>query len=166
MIQKCSYMGVLEVFFEEPTKIHFIREISKRISLAPTSVRKHIQTLLKEGMIIKKKGAPFDGFVAYRSSDSFLFYKRAYNLASLLKLKLFLQEHMGPREVRIFGSYPRGEDIEESDIDIILLSKHRKKAEYQNIEERLSRKLHVQIISSYDELEEPLRSNVFKGWVL
>ncbi len=166
MIHECSLLAVIEVFFKEPTMIHFIREISRRVKLAPTSVRKHIQTLLKEGMIIKKKGAPFDGFVAYRNSESFLFYKKGYNLASLLKLKLFLQEHLGPREVRIFGSYTRGEDVEESDIDVLLLSKHRKEVEYRDIEKNLSRKLHVQIVSSYDELDEPLRSNVFKGWVL
>jgi len=31
MIQKCSLLKVLEVFFVEPTTIHFIRRISKEI---------------------------------------------------------------------------------------------------------------------------------------
>ena len=76
MIQKCSYIKVLEVFFKEPTKIHFIREISKSISLAQTSVRNHIKELEKENLIIKKESRPFNGFVANRENEKFLFYKQ------------------------------------------------------------------------------------------
>jgi DNA-binding MarR family transcriptional regulator len=47
MVQKCSLIKVSEVFFAEPTTTHFIKEISKKINLAPTSVRKNIKDLLK-----------------------------------------------------------------------------------------------------------------------
>ena len=67
MEQKCSYMKVLEVFFREPTTIHFIKSIAKEINLAHTSVRNHIHELLKVGLIKKKASRPFDaerdGFV-------------------------------------------------------------------------------------------------------
>src|SRR3989344_1902540 len=166
MIQKCSLFAVTEVFFKEPTKIHFIREISRKVKLAPTSVRKHIQTLLKEEMIIKKKGAPFDGFVAHRDSEKFRFYKRAHNFASLFELKQLIVEELAPQEIRVFGSYSRGEDIEESDIDILILSKIKRELKYKEIEKKLERKIHCIFVSSFKELDKSLQENILRGWVL
>ena len=80
MVQKCSYMKVLGVFFREPTRIHFIKEISRKISLAPTSVRVYFKDLEKEGLIIKKKSKPFDGFVANKENEKFISLKQVYNL--------------------------------------------------------------------------------------
>jgi|SRR3989344_1439415 len=166
MIQKCSLFAVTEVFFKEPTKIHFIREISRKVKLAPTSIRKHIQILLKEGMIVKKKGAPFDGFIANRDTEKFRFYKRARNLASLFELKQFIEEELSPQEIRIFGSYSRGEDIEESDIDILIVSKVKKELKYKEIEKNLERKIHCIFVSSLKELDKPLQENILRGWVI
>lgn len=166
MIQKCSLLEVLEVFFKEPTRIHFIREISRRITLAPTSVKNHINSLLKAGMIIKKAGSPFNGVSANRDSEKFIFYKRAYNLASLFDLKNFLQEDISPKEIRIFGSYVRGEDTEDSDIDILVISKVKKELVHKDIEKKLERKLHFIVVSSLKELEAPLQENILRGWVL
>ena len=166
MIQKCSLLEVLEVFFKEPTKIHFIREISRRIRLAPTSVRNHIGSLLKQEMIMRKKGDPFDGFVANRDAEKFRFYKRTYNLASLFELKQLIQEDLAPKEIRIFGSYTRGEDVENSDIDILIISKVKKELEYKDLEKKLGRNLHSIVVSSFKELESSLQENIVRGWVL
>ena len=76
MEQKCSLINVLKVFFIEPNTVHFIKEISRNINLAPTSVKNHIKTLLKENLIKTKQAKPFNGFIANRENDDFLFYKR------------------------------------------------------------------------------------------
>ena len=52
MIQKSSELKVLEVFFKEPTNIHFIREIGRKIKLAPTSVKNNVKELLKMELIV------------------------------------------------------------------------------------------------------------------
>ena len=51
MAQKCSLLKVLEIFFIEPTSIHFIKAISKKINLASTSVRIPVNAPLKAGVI-------------------------------------------------------------------------------------------------------------------
>src|SRR3989344_1398782 len=81
-----SLFVVMEVFFKEPAGIHFIKEISREINLAPTSVRNIIKYLEKNHIIVKRKSKPFDGYVANRENEDFIFYKKAYNLYSLKDL--------------------------------------------------------------------------------
>lgn len=44
-ILKSSIWKVFEIFVDEPLKINYIKEISRKIKLAPTSVKKHIEKI-------------------------------------------------------------------------------------------------------------------------
>jgi len=166
MIQQCSHMAVLEVFFKEPTSIHFIREIGRRIQLAQTSVRNHIRDLEKDKLIVTKNAKPFNGFVANRENEDFLFYKQAYNFYSLLELRKTIVNALHPKAIIVFGSYSRGEDIEESDIDIVVITKIKKEIEIKNLEKKMDRKINLIFKESLEKLEEPIKDNVLNGWVI
>ena len=166
MFQKCSIFNVLSVFFREPTSVHFIREISKTIGLAPTSVRKHIKELIHDGMIIKKRAKPFDGFAANRENDDFLFYKRIYNLYSLRELIAFLASSYYPKAIILFGSYSRGEDTENSDIDIVVLTKAPKEVNMKSFDAQLKRTIHILPLPSLDKLDDTIRKKVLNGILL
>ena len=166
MIQKCSILKVLEIFFREPMTIQFIREISRKIKLAHTSVRANIKELLKEGLIVKVKSKPFDGFTANRESECFSFYKRAYNLFSLYELKEKLVDIFQPQLLSVFGSYSRGEDVETSDIDVLVVSKIKKKVVFTDIEKKLGRKINAMLVDSLDDLDEPVRKKAIQGFIL
>lgn len=166
MIHKCSLLNVLEVFFKEPTGIHFIREIAKKIKLAPTSVRNNLQELEKEGIIRRKKAKPFDGYAANRENEMFLFYKKAYNFYTTNDIKNSILGLTEPKAIIVFGSYTRGEDIENSDIDILIISKIKKEVNLEDLEKRLERKINAIIVSALDRLDEHLRKNVSNGWII
>jgi len=68
--------------------------------------------------------------------------------------------------MRVFGSYSRGEDIEGSDIDVLIVSKVKKELNYKDIEEKLERNFHFIIVSSLKELDQPLQENILRGWIL
>ena len=159
-------MKVLEVFFVEPTTVHFIKGISKKINLAPTSVRKHIKDLLAKELIKKKKAKPFDGFIANRENDGFIFYKRVYNLYSLKDLTNFLISNFWPKLIVVFGSYARGEDVETSDIDILIISKERKEINLDKFERKLKRKINLLIIDKLKKLDENIIKKIYNGIVL
>lgn len=165
MVQKCSYLRVLEVFFVEPTTIHFIKEISKRIKLAPTSVRKLINNLSKEELIKTKKSKPFDGFIANRENENFIFYKRVYNLYSLKESMDFIVSKCYPKLIVVFGSYCLGEDIEKSDIDLYILPKTKKEINLEKCERKLKRKINI-ISTNIDKLEKNLKKKIYNGVVL
>ena len=68
--------------------------------------------------------------------------------------------------MRVFGSYSCGEDIEGSDIDVLIVSKVKKELNYKDIEEKLERNFHFIIVSSLKELDQPLQENILRGWIL
>lgn len=166
MIQKYSDLRVLEVFFREPTAIHFIREIGREIKLAPPSVKIIINNLIKQDLIKSKKSKPFNGYVANRENDAFLFYKKAYNLMSLYNLKNLIVESIHPKSMILFGSYSRGEDIETSDIDILIISKVKKDINVESIEKKLKRRINVMIVDDIKRLDKLIIKKVYNGMVL
>jgi len=166
MIQKCNYLRVLEVFFIEPTMIHFIKEISKKIALAPVSVRNYIEDLQNENLIRKKEAKPFNGFVANRESEKFTFYKKVYNIYTLRELTEFLVSEYYPKVIIVFGSYSRGEDVESSDIDLFLLSKSKKDVELKIFEKKLHREIHVIAVNDVKKLDNKLIKKIYGGVTL
>ena len=167
MIQKCSRIRVLEVFFKEPTKIHFIKEISKRIKLAPTSVRKYIKEFLEEGLIKVREARPFNGYVANRDSEEFIFLKRVYNLLSIKDLRKELIETFYPEAIVLFGSFALGEDIEESDIDLVIITKGKKKRiDLSKYENELGRKIHLIVIDNLKRVNKNVRKKILNGIVI
>jgi len=165
MVQKSSYTKTLEVFFQEPTKMHFIKEISKTLKIAHTSIRNNIKQLLKENLIIPKESRPFSGYTANRENSEFIFLKKAYNLSSLFELKEYLEKTIYPKLVVVFGSYSLGEDIETSDIDLLVISKY-KKFELKKFEKKLNREINLLIVENLNKLEKPILNKIYNGFVI
>ena len=168
MVQRSipSLFAVIEVFFKEPTRIHFIKEISREIKLAHTSVRNLIKYLEKNHMIVKRKSKPFDGYAADRENEDFIFYKKVYNIYSLKDLTREIANSIYPSAIVLFGSYSRGEDVESSDIDILVLSKAKKEVNVSDFEERLKRKINVMTMDRIEKLDELIRKKINNGIVL
>jgi len=167
-IFKSSVWKVFEIFIDEPRKVHYIKEISKKINLAPTSVKKYIENLQKNDMIIKTKGNIFNGYIANRDYNEFLFYKRIFNLIKIKESKLvdYLITLLYPTAIILYGSYVRGEDIEESDIDLLIISKVKKRFEIESFEKILHRKIHIIIDENLKNLNKNLRQEIINGYVL
>jgi predicted nucleotidyltransferase len=163
IIQKCSLWKAAEVFFIEPTKVHFIKEISRKINLSPTSVRVHIQTLVKEGLIGKAKSEPFNGYKALRENQDFIFEKKIGNIV-LIKNSGLIDElkEKYPKSIILFGSYNKGEDIETSDIDLYIDSKIFK-FNQEKFEKYLKRKIHIIFTESADKM---LIESINQGTIL
>ena len=171
MLQKSSILNTLNVFFEEPTRRHSLIDISRKISLAHTSVKKNIKGLIDLGFIkkeIETKGTrKFPVYIANRSYKRFTQVKKINNLDSLLKSGLveFLEEKLMPKCIVVFGSYSKGEDIEESDIDLFIESK---KTEINCIpfEKKLKRKIELHFKERFNDYSKELKNNILQGIVL
>jgi len=163
ILQKCSLWNVAEVFFREPTKIHFIKEISKKINLAHTSVKNHLLVLIDLGFIEKVNSEPFKGYKAKRDNAEFIFYKKISNIINLKESGLVntLKEKY-PKSIILFGSYDKGEDIESSDIDIFIDSK-KFQIDEKKPEKYLKRNIHLIF---KDEMSNSLKSSINQGTLL
>ena len=164
--QKCSLWKVFQVFVAEPTKTHYIKEISRKVKLAPTSVRIHLKELEKQNFIIKEKDR-FPGFKANRENQEFLFYKSMDNLIQLKKSGVLerITEKIHPKAIVLLGSYQKGEDIEESDIDLFISTKVKKDLELNDFESKLKRKIHL-LQGDLSNLNKELRSEIINGMIL
>ena len=167
-IFKSSVWKVFEVFVDEPLKIHYVKEISRKINLAPTSVKKHLKDLEKQEIMVKKKGERFEGYIANRDNDEFLFYKKIFNLIKIKESGLvdYLIRLLFPKAIVLYGSYLNGEDVEESDIDLLIISKVKKSLELNKFEKLLNRKIHIIIEEDFKKLPDNLQSEIINGHVL
>ena len=163
MLQNCSLWNVAEVFFKEPTKMHFIKSISKKINLAHTSVKRHIEILIREGFVKKVDSEPFNGYKAERENPEFIFYKKISNNIQLKESGLteYLRENY-PKSIILFGSYDKGEDVESSDIDLFIDSK-KFKLNIKKFEEILKRNIHIIFM---EESNKSLKESINQGTIL
>ena len=163
MIQKCNVWSVLECFLDEPEKPHQIRTISKKIGLATTSVKLHVNTLIQEQLVKEGKDI-FKNYNANFDNERFRFLKKINNLNKIENSGLleFLEEQIAPDVIILFGSTAKGEDISTSDIDIFIQSKQ-KKIDLSIYEKKLGRKIELFIEDNLAQLPKELKNNIING---
>ena len=147
MLQKSSILQTAEYFFAYPSKEHYLMDISRNIGLAHTSTKKNLKKLVKLGMIVeyaeKKGGRLFPIYKANLNGKMFKRYKLIYNLSSILESSLidFIEEALAPKSIVLFGSYSRGEDGEQSDIDFVVNTSVKEMIDLTKFEKILGRKI-------------------------
>lgn len=169
MLQECSILRVANVFFREPTKMHYLTAISKSVDLAHTSVKQHLEDLEKQGIIrktVEKRGKRlFPSYTANIQQQEYRHYKQAHNLHSIQKLTRYLADTLMPRCIILFGSYQRGEDDEESDVDLFIECK-KKPVNLQQYEKEIRRKIQIHFNEDFTTYPSELKNNIINGIVL
>ena len=172
MLKKGNIIKVLEVFFDNPLPegIGFqLREISRKIKLAPKSVKLYLKELEKENLIIERKHRihNYPVYYANRDNDYFKFLKRLNIIRRIKESGLldYLDEKCMPEVIILFGSASRGEDVKDSDIDLFLQCKE-KKMDLIKFEKELNRKINVFFEENFDKLSKELKQNVINGYKL
>ncbi len=145
MLEKYNSFKILKLFFENPEKKFYIREIARITKLSPPGVMKITDALVKEGLLLSEKGKVTTNIMASRSEE-FTQTKRFFNLLSLYKCGLvsFLRENYEePEAIVLFGSYSKGEDISTSDIDVAVVTSSSKELDLKKFENALKRGINV-----------------------
>ncbi|HIH43213.1 TPA: nucleotidyltransferase domain-containing protein [Candidatus Woesearchaeota archaeon] len=146
-------------------------DISRNTTIAHTSVKSNLLKLVKQGIITQqsqKKGKRnFPVYKANKENKEFYMYKMLYNLTSLLDSGLikYLEEKLAPKAIVLFGSYRRGEDTEDSDIDLFIEGIE-EKLDFSNFEKKLKRKIELHIKKNFTAYPTELKNNIINGIVL
>ena len=171
MLQKCSIYKTAGIFFNEPTKEHYLKEISRKAKLAHTSVKQHLKSLKSLSIITEtkeKKGTrSFPIYKANLYNNNYKKYKRMYNLNKLMESGIInhIKDNFMPNSIILFGSFQKGEDIEDSDIDIFVESKE-KKIELGSFSKKLDRKIQLHFKENFKDYPKELRNNIINGLIL
>ncbi len=167
MLQKYSSYKLLQEFFNSPKKNFQMRELSRKIKLAQSSVINHLNTLAKEKIILKEKKGIYPSFRANRENEEFKLLKKQNLLWRIHKSKLldYLEEKIKPDCIILFGSASKGEDTEESDIDLFIQAKETS-LNLENYEKTLNRKINPLFEAKLKTLNKELLNNLINGQVL
>ncbi len=171
MLQKNNRWSVLRVFFNDPAPSTGLqlREISKKINLAPPSVKNYLTELIKKNLIIKAKHRihNYPIYMANRENEFFRLLKKIDTM--YLMKDSGLLEHIDkecmPETIILFGSAARGEDIKESDIDLFVQSKE-KKMDIKKYENTLKRHINIFFEEEFNKLSKELKNNIINGVIL
>jgi len=166
MIQKYTTYKILRLFFDFPTKRFQLREICRILKMGMPSVKNHIIRLEAGGFIKKEKKGIYVSYVSSRA-DIFKLYKRNDILLRLHESRLvdFLAETFVPDAIVLFGSASRGEDIETSDIDLLVVAKE-KDIDLKKFEKKLNRKISLHFEDDIPKIPKELLNNVINGIVV
>lgn len=168
MLQKCSLWNVASAFFKDPEKEFELMELSRTIKLAHTSVKKHLETLCKLNIILKKPvsfGRKSNVcYHANRNHEAFLHYKKIYNLEVIHNSGIIekIVTTCQPNAIVLFGSFQKGEDTIKSDIDIFVESK----PESISLKKIADRSIEIHFKRNFNEFPKELKANIANGIVL
>jgi predicted nucleotidyltransferase len=172
MLQKDNRYNILSIFFEDPSPkgIGFqLREISRKTKIAPPSVKKYLNELEKEGLIIKGKHRihEYPIYYANRDNEYFKFLKKLDIIQKIKEYGLleYLNDKCIPDSIILFGSASKGEDLKDSDLDLFLLCKE-KKLDLIKYEKQLNRKINLFFSENFNKLSKELKNNIINGVIL
>ena len=120
---------VLKKIYEKPSYRFHIRELAKLTKLNPNTIVRITDLLFKEGIIIKEKRKNLSEVWANLEDRRYLLSKRLFNIRTLYSSGLvdYLIKTYRPSSIVLMGSFSRGEDLEGSDVDLVVTSKTNKR---------------------------------------
>ena len=138
-------MKLKEYFFRNPTKRLRVRQIEREVSIPLPSAIRYTKELEEEEIINKEEIGNVIFYSADIGSKKYLIEKKLYNIGSLFDMGLiaFLVEELGNPDIVLFGSFFRGDDLEESDIDLFIQTVSKKKLDVTKFEKKLQRKIQL-----------------------
>lgn len=156
---------ILKPFFSDPELDVSMRELSRRSGVSPGWISKNISELVDSKILkIEEENVSKKVSTGERFSEA----KRIYNLDQIQSSELvgFLEENLRPDAIVLFGSYEKGEDQKDSDIDIAVINGRVKDLNLEKFEQKFERKISIQNIEKPDEGDENFRNSLANGTVL
>jgi len=167
MLEKYNRYKLLKLFLDSPTDSFRLREIARLTKISPPSVMNYLKEFEKEGLINKliKRGVPF--YTALRDNPEFILYKKISIIFELNQCNLidYIWDKLSPQVIVLYGSFAKGESIEDSDIDLFILGKN-KNIELADFEKKLNKKVHLLFKESLKEINSELKNNILNGIIL
>lgn len=168
MIEKSTTKRVLEIFFENPSREFHLRELSRLLKLSMPTIILATDILSKERLIIKTKEKVLTKLAANRENIDFTRYKRLYNLEKIYAsgiIDYLLDVYNHPKNTVLFGSFSRGDDVEDSDIDIAIITKKKLSLDLSKYERILNKGISIHEVD-LDKVSEEFKANLANGIVL
>jgi len=159
----------LKIFFlKNPTRRLRVREIERTTGIPLPSVIRYTKELCKEDILEEEN---ISNIVIYKGrlrSERYKLEKKLHNIRKITESGLIQHikfEYNNPTII-LFGSYAKGEDIENSDIDIYIETT-KKVILLEKFEKKLEHKLQLFVHKNIKEIKnKELANNIINGITL
>lgn len=159
---------IQDYFFLNPTAKARVRQIERLVKVPLPSAIRYTKELEKEGILKSSEIANITLYSADRTSKAFLLEKKLFNIRQLYASGIidFIREELNDPAIIVFGSYAKGEDVENSDIDLYI-EMPVKKLDLKEFEIRLRRKIQPFLYKNLNKIEnKELANNIINGIIL
>lgn len=169
MTLKDNKNKIKEYFFLNPTIKLRVRQIERQTKTSLPSVIRYTKELENEEILKSEKFSNVNVFSANRVSKKYLLEKKLFNIKKLFDVKLInnIIKEYDNAPIILFGSYSRGEDIENSDIDLYIESLNKKELDLKEFEDKLKRNIQIFKHKNLEEIKnKELANNIINGITL
>lgn len=169
MRRKDIKTAIKEHFLTYPTTKLRVREIERTLHLPLPSVIRYCRELEKEGIIATIKTGNVTVYTADRGSPKYVLEKKLNNIRCAYESGLVdsLKTELSNPGIVLFGSYAKGEDTEESDIDIYIETPSKRQPNIEKFEKILKRHIHLFQHKNLKEItNKNLANNIINGITL
>jgi len=169
MRRKDIKQKIKEYFFVNPSSRMRLREIERSLKIPLPSVIRYCKELKNEGILTTIKIGNVVFYTAAKTNENFLLEKKLYNIKSIYSSGLinFLKTELSNPPIVVFGSYSKGEDMENSDIDLYIETLSKKELSLEKFEKILKRKIQVFRHERLNEIKNSnLANNIINGVIL
>lgn len=144
------------------------RDIAKALDVSPTAVANSIKNLLSKGYVKLEKTKTINFISFNRDNPKALELKRIENQRQiyLSGLSDFLEEQFPATTIILFGSYSRGEDVKQSDVDLAIIGGKDKDIDLERFEKILNREININFYRSWNGIHKHLKNNILGGIIL
>jgi predicted nucleotidyltransferase len=174
LYRETSRNKLAEILFKYPEKEFSLSDLAKEAGIAKTNIGKILNEFQESGLINIEKLSKIWRIKSNQTSWSYIRSKIVYNLNFVYTSGLveFLTEHFkNPKAIVLFGSFRKGEDISNSDIDIAIESYDIKDyqviglRELNDLEKVIGRKIQIHLFNR-ERIDISLFNNIVNGILL
>ena len=119
-------MKIGEFFLRYPHEEIHLRELARKLKISPYTVKKYCDKLVEEELIIDHRQAHLRVFKANNTNIYYKQVKITQNIREINQAGLvqeILEKLANISSITLYGSYAKGENTEQSDIDIVIIGK-------------------------------------------
>ncbi len=121
-LKKYQGINVLFLFLENPSLEIHIKELSRKLKISPATAKKFCDLYYADGVFLLEQKSN-SKFFKLNNSNSYVKELKRFYIISKIKDKWVGNLDENIRTVAVYGSSISGEYLEESDIDILIISR-------------------------------------------
>jgi len=138
--------SMIELFIEDSYSKFNVREVARLTNISPTTASTYLINAVKAGFLKKEKSRNLILFYADLESHKFKDMKIYNNIKKIRASGLveFIENELNyPEVIVLFGSYAKGENKKDSDIDMFILSESKNKFDLNSFEKKLGTEIQI-----------------------